>query len=395
MKPANAPAHLPAMDGIRGLAILFVIAFHCRAPLLDSTEIPFPLFSFLGLGWSGVELFFVLSGFLITGILLDTREDPAYFRIFYTRRALRIFPLYFAYVLLVLGVFQAIAVLWLHQNPWSATNPIYYLTYTFNLKPLGGADDQWLDHLWSLAVEEQFYLIWPAVVLFCSRARLRSICAVLMAAALGARIYGGMLSLNTEWLYRLTPCHMDSLAAGALVAIGVRESRDRLARLTRRIMPLALFSFAVVASNSRNPVWSDWQMRTLGVSLIALIYGSIVATAATSPEGLLARACCWAPLRSIGKYSYAMYVLHSAPFRIVAPMLQRMPMTGGFLPRPWLLALKYLFFPAMVAFAYGAARLSYIVLEGPFLRLKDRFPYTGTGHNRRSLEMEAAQPITR
>src|SRR4051794_968387 len=94
--------HIPALDGVRGLAILLVIAFHARVVFVSTSEIPFLGFRLLALGWIGVDLFFVLSGFLITGILLDTRDASGYFQAFYSRRVLRIFPLYFFYLFLIL-----------------------------------------------------------------------------------------------------------------------------------------------------------------------------------------------------------------------------------------------------------------------------------------------------
>ena len=116
------PGHIRELDGIRGLAILFVIAFHARAVYTYSSEIPLPFFKVLDLGWSGVDLFFVLSGFLITGILLDTRDSPSYFRTFYARRALRILPLYFVYVLCVAFIVRPIYIHFTGVNEWSTTN---------------------------------------------------------------------------------------------------------------------------------------------------------------------------------------------------------------------------------------------------------------------------------
>src|SRR5215469_7550470 len=203
MKGSEGSGHVPALDGIRGLAVLFVIAFHSRAPFLNTSEIPFSLFQFLGLGWSGVDLFFVLSGFLITGILLDTRRAPGYFRVFYARRALRIFPLYFAYLLLILVVLQGIFVVFVRTNPWQHVNPLLYLTYSMNW--VSGLDDQWLGHLWSLAVEEQFYLIWPAAVWFCSRRSLPWVCIAMATAALAFRIWPQAIGQAPDQVYFLTP----------------------------------------------------------------------------------------------------------------------------------------------------------------------------------------------
>lgn len=110
--------HIPTLDGVRGLAIVFVILFHAHIVFAKSSEIPDVLYQALGLGWSGVDLFFVLSGFLISGILLDTVDSPRYFRTFYARRVLRIFPLYFVYLLLILLAVRPLFEHFLHFDDW-------------------------------------------------------------------------------------------------------------------------------------------------------------------------------------------------------------------------------------------------------------------------------------
>ena len=154
--------HVPALDGVRGLAILMVIVFHVTKTLPSMhVEIPHAAFRLLCLGQTGVDLFFVLSGFLITGILLDTKNMSGRFVKFYGRRILRIFPLY--YVVLLAGVLITIEttgqISRQHGIPW-----IWLFSYLGNVPPTRGVDDPCFGHFWSLAVEEQFYLIWPAVV---------------------------------------------------------------------------------------------------------------------------------------------------------------------------------------------------------------------------------------
>jgi hypothetical protein len=188
------------------LAILLVLAFHCRVAFSGTQEIPLPILRVLDLGWSGVDLFFVLSGFLITGILLDSRESHGYFRTFYARRVLRIFPLFFAYLFLVLVVFRYAWIWYSGRDLWSATNPWWYFSYLLNWKPDHGYNDLYLGHLWSLAIEEQFYLVWPLVVWLLSPPPARR----------GVPVGGGMRAGGAVPAQRLARSGRDHLPSDAL-----------------------------------------------------------------------------------------------------------------------------------------------------------------------------------
>ncbi len=362
--------HVPALDGIRGLAILFVIAFHARVAFSSTAEIPYLGFRLLGLGWSGVDLFFVLSGFLITGILLDSRQSPRYFRTFYLRRILRIFPLYFGYLFLILVVARFAWLAYAGSDLWKSTNPWWYFTYLLNWKRDHGYNDLVLGHLWSLAIEEQFYCVWPAVVWFVPRRHLKWLCLAVASGALAARIFLGSHGYDSETIYRMTPGRMDTLAFGAFVAVGVRDFRAALDRWANRVLAFSAAGFLAIWVVNRGPVWSDLAMRTAGASLIAVIYASFVFRGATLREGIVHRLLSWPLLRQCGKYSYAMYVLHSAPYHLTAGAIR--DLSAQALPHPLVLAAKYLYFPALAAVSYGAARVSWLILEHPFIRLKER-----------------------
>jgi peptidoglycan/LPS O-acetylase OafA/YrhL len=169
-KDREAPLHhsrrLPALDELRAVAVLMVFAFHSYV-LVENPLAPAPawygaLFRSL---WSGVDLFFVLSGFLISGILLDTREQPGMLKTFYLRRTLRIFPLYYATLLLW---FVLLRPLWSPSGQFQAMEAAqgWFWSYSFNIRAaLYGPIPSFFDHFWSLAVEEQFYLIWPLTIL--------------------------------------------------------------------------------------------------------------------------------------------------------------------------------------------------------------------------------------
>src|SRR6266516_878844 len=188
--------HILALDGLRGVAILLVVACHFVSNLKISAEGPAWIAVALAqAGWSGVDLFFVLSGFLITGILVDAKGSPSYFKAFYVRRALRILPAYYGFLLVIfvllpglhLGAGSNYMLARQHQG-W------YWLHLTNVMMALGEAGrGQYPSTLfWSLAVEEQFYFIWPAIVALCSVRTLRKVCIAGMVLCIGLRIWGGL-----------------------------------------------------------------------------------------------------------------------------------------------------------------------------------------------------------
>ena len=185
--------HFPELDGLRGIAILLVLATHYQMAIPAHTAAERALKNILAHGWAGVDLFFVLSGFLITGILYDSKGQSNYFRNFYGRRTLRIFPLYYGFLAVVLIGLIATATA-RHWNPslpqfrnlWSLQPWLW--TYTFNIACALGHGSAHLGQLWSLSVEEQFYLVWPLVICFFPRRLLVPTCVTLIIGALALRI---------------------------------------------------------------------------------------------------------------------------------------------------------------------------------------------------------------
>src|SRR5205085_517803 len=191
------------LDGLRAIAIVLVLAFHF-AP----KQAPF--------GWLGVDLFFVLSGFLITGILVRTRELPNRFRTFYARRALRIFPLYYAMLIVAFLVLPPVCALC--RRPPVADQLPYWLYYsnfighTFHLPVSFG-------HFWSLAVEEHYYAVWPFVIFAAGPRRARMICALLIAIAIVWRFAFAVVGAPPETTFGFTPARIDGLALGSLLSL--------------------------------------------------------------------------------------------------------------------------------------------------------------------------------
>ena len=362
---------LPALDGLRGIAILLVLFLHFGQ---FGHGLPAPdvfidkLFIRLArTGWLGVDLFFVLSGFLITGILCDTKGTARYFRQFYARRVLRIFPLYYAALALFLVILPAFL-----PNHWVLrdlkSDAFWYWTYLYNIKvaATGFQPSSALGHFWSLAVEEQFYLVWPVIVLWLSRKQLIVACGIAIVAALACRLALSVTEfvvLPDVWM----PARMDALAVGAFIAIMVRQTRG-LAIMRRWAAPIAIAAVIPLGVLLRYNI----ALLTVAHTLGALLFGAIlVLCLAASPRSTVARAMGSSTLRFFGRYSYALYVFH-------LPLLWFKPaFTLDFIPTVFGSQLPaYLSWLAMsIGACVAIALVSWHLIEMPFLRLKRYFPY--------------------
>jgi peptidoglycan/LPS O-acetylase OafA/YrhL len=366
------------------MAIVLVLVSHLML-FNDHTGSRFgdSLSALRGLGWVGVDLFFVLSGFLITGILFDTLQDPHYFGSFYMRRFLRIFPLYYGFLffLMILG----------HWSPgmhfaWNGRQYVL-LTYLQNtgiwfpvtdFHPGIWAD---LDHFWSLAVEEQFYLFWPLLVfLVRGRRRLIAMALALSGFALLLRIALYLHGSSPLLIFMLTPCRMDTLLLGGLVALVVRGDSDWIPR--RWMMPVALVAGVVIAAYTLSHLGRDMRDfffgATFGYSVIALGCVALL-IASLEPESVAHHIFRWSWLRSLGKYSYGIYVTHIFVAHGVATLTNRLLgtslriwLTPRLHSRPLAVLLEFCFTAAVV---FLAAFLSYHLYEVHFLRLKRYFGY--------------------
>src|SRR5882757_6155467 len=232
----NLRGHLPALDGVRGLAVLMVLVFHFVGNTLPTTGVERAIVGVTNYGSYGVELFFVLSGFLITGILYDAHNKPHYFRNFYMRRLLRIFPLYYGVLALVFFVAPLISLLRGPALDYLVDRQAWAWLYAVNIYIAKDGDwsFSYLEHFWSLAIEEHFYLFWPLVIFLLAR-RPRALIAVSLATALGAmlaRLIGSLVGVSWWTTYVLTPFRLDGLALGALLAVMARqpEGMERLVR---------------------------------------------------------------------------------------------------------------------------------------------------------------------
>jgi len=378
--PGSAPgapapgAHHPALDGLRGVAVLLVLSFHFLHVDGEGGVVERTLLSASRSGWAGVDLFFVLSGFLITGILLDARGASGYFRAFYARRVLRIFPLYYAYLAVLFLVVPLLSSLDVKSGTqgWLWT----YLGNVLFAREGGFEASPYAAHFWSLAVEEQFYLAWPLVVWVLPRRRLALVCLGLVAGAFALRLGIHRTTFNATAAYVLTPARMDALAIGALVAVAAREPSwwPPVRRGAPWLLAVAAAAVAAVWVHQGglfggDPVVQVWAFGPLAAGFAAVLVMAMDPT----PSSRLSRALSRPWLRGAGKYSYGLYVLHYPIFlALEAAGLTSLALAGVLRSR---LAGVLAF--AMVAglATLGAALVTWHLIERPFLRWKDRVPY--------------------
>jgi peptidoglycan/LPS O-acetylase OafA/YrhL len=364
---AGAPAlhRFAALDGLRGLAVLAVIVFHAfhvseqgAAGVMDRVAN-----RAAQSGWIGVDLFFVLSGFLITRILDATRGVPGRARTFYARRFLRIFPLYYAFLA---AVFLVAPRLTDDPAPFRASlgTPAWSWLYLTNVAVAlhgWGAVAEFLTHFWSLAIEEQFYLVWPWLVFWLPRERMMRVCLAVAALALACRIALVTAGQPTA-AYVLMPARMDGLALGAWVALAVQDGEVRLRARSLRAAAAAALAVAVIAFARRGLVMSDGMVVTAGITSLAVLFAGTVGWAVTGGGGRAGRLLAHPALRSVGRYSYAMYVLHLPLLELYAHHDPGARAVRG-VRFPYQLALA----GAAVLASYGAAWISWHAWERYFL----------------------------
>ena len=353
--------HWPEIDGLRGLAIVLVLCYHLFSDGVRYIPI---LGDALRLGWSGVDLFFVLSGFLVGGILLDNRESPSYFKTFYMRRACRILPLYFVTlcaIFLILHFFPAnFAHLALHPPKWP------YATFTqdiwYWIKNQG--DFSGLTITWTLAIEEKFYLLIPFVIRFLAIDRLKYFLWASLALSLGYRIAFSM----GEWGVGFKGIiRWEGLIAGVLLAIWYRspgwKEMGRYRTLGWCLM------VALMGEVMFRKYWADGQATlwaAFDYPFLALAYSILLANVLSDPSSITARVFRARILRATGILSYAIYLFHFLVFSCVVALFRH---RYGFFWHPYFSAVL------AIGITIALAGISRWFLESPLIRYGHRFTY--------------------
>ena len=307
--PAGSPARVPELDGLRGLAILLVVVFHYVKNSVVRTGAFYSLtLAPLRLTWSGVQLFFVLSGFLIGGILLDTKREDGYYRAFFGRRFHRIFPLYYIWFALFLvglavpsptlaGMFNTAVPLWSY--------PLYLQNIVMAVRGSMGA--QWLFVTWSLAVEEQFYLVLPVLI---RKLEVRTLERLLIAAMIAAPIIRSTLYLSGVGYSNvlLLSC-ADCLGSGVLIALLVRRPDSWLTRIPRRFFcwTFLILACGVLVLTTKAPRTFIF---TVGYTWMGIFYANLLILTIVKPGNIEKLIFRNKRLVWMGTVSYGIYIFH-------------------------------------------------------------------------------------
>lgn len=355
--------HIPSLDGLRGLAILLVIGYHYFGFV--------PPFAF---GWSGVDLFFVLSGYLITGRLWSTAGQPGYFRKFYRNRILRIFPLYFAtLILFFIGIHfftkpstQSLLA-WYHSH-WLSYF-LFFVNWTIIVH--GGPDAPYLTHFWSLSVEEQFYLFWPAVIYWLKgRNRQLVFLSFLLLALVAVRcsfFCWGPKQVGDPFFYFNTFFRMDSLILGALLYRLHQDARPIPFRIFTTLFAttFGILTIAVLTIYPPDP-WHPF-FETIGYTVIAFFAACLIHWVVQYPGTISAKAFATPALRFVGRISFGLYIFHWLILQIfhsrfLGWYLHQFPGDGA---RASLMSSLL-----CLLLTFAISILSYYFFESPFLRMK-------------------------
>lgn len=352
--------HLPALDGVRGIAALMVMVFHYwQSKGFDRLGIPLGISKVSVFGQTGVDLFFVLSGFLITRILIFTKKEPHYFRNFYGRRVLRILPLY--YFFLIISLFIVPCIEKTPFEPFSKT--WWYWCYLQNVPDtftqLSAAGPL---HYWSLAVEEHFYMFWPFLVYFVSVRTLTWLSVGVIGMALAVRAFF-LFGLKVGVFY-FTFCRMDALAFGALLACleatgKIENCRKITAIILAVLLPPLIFAWVKLTGSGAD------LLQVVKFLFVGIIYFALIGLIVSYKDSIwIGRLFGNRALRTVGKISYGLYVYHGLCYYYVDK--------ASFGP---VLNLLLCF-----AVAFAVSWLSFRFFETPFLKQKRLFPMSSPQH---------------
>ncbi len=353
-----------SLDGIRAIGILMVLFKHFYGALLN-----------VSFFWTSIDLLFALSGLLITGILIETKNSPNYFKNFYIRRALRIFPLY--YLLIFIFLFY---ILFITNSPQSLkyfTNNIgYFLFYCQNWYFInyGIPDGGHLNHTWSLAVDEQIYILWPLLIFLCkNKSQLIWLCITTILFSLFFRLwyinfYLSSVPLDPYAAFHNTFCRIDSFAAGSLLYCLMRFNVFFLNTKNALILFFAtIFLVIIIGLKDNNFNFTGYYMNSYGFTLMGLNFMTWIYFSFTTKNKFLIFILQNSLLRYIGKISYSLYVFHWFILMLLLPTF------NIFFKRILNQNSNFLSITFCVVTTFVISALSYKYFEKPIIKLKKKF----------------------
>jgi peptidoglycan/LPS O-acetylase OafA/YrhL len=381
--PMLQEQRIPSLDGLRGLAAVMVLIGHCSALAIEQSLWFWLPFSF---SWLGVELFFVLSGFLITAILLEQLGKAHYFTNFYGRRLLRTVPLY--YVLQTLLVFVlpplvlnsemlGLVAGWRHRAPWYYAFMANALAFRY-----GDFPHDPLDITWSLSVEEQFYAFWPLVIILITRGEALKRLGWLLLAVVGLRVTLVFHGWSPHEINMFTPARLDSLVIGGMIA--VLRQRGRLTvdlkKKCKWIMVGAAILWCVIrAPDSPLHPYTEWlepfdvTRRALYYPLMGVFFGGLIVLCITSSQSWFVRMLESRVFVTLGLWSYGIFLTHNSINYLLQSYRLSERLVGAGSAAPFVHIFLTLIFSIL------SAALCHYVIEKPFLRLKRYLPLASSG----------------
>lgn len=364
--------HYQAIDGLRGLAVLLVLWFHSSYFSYEMGPVDFEGFTriyyfFSMLGQTGVDLFFVLSGFLITGILLDTAQNKDRLKNFYIRRALRIFPLY--YMAMIVFLFYLIA---LKGESLFDFRVLSHLLYIQNWSSGNSLDSFMLiNHTWSLAVEEQFYLFWPILLFSFLRKSVKhliALCVCVILFSFGLRYLMNELSYY-KLAYFVTLCRLDGLVLGSLLSVVCLHYRQILYENRKYFLYGGGLSFIILCwffFTYATALNAHFTLIKYGLFLCSISYTSLVAYIFLSGnQNGLVKFFSLELFRRFGRVGYGIYMFHAPVMILMAQFFLKYKLSY------W--ENHIVLFLIGLSVSYALALLSYTYFEKPILSLKDKY----------------------
>lgn len=364
---AHGDHRVPELDGIRAIAVWMVLLAHALFGFTNApgalASVPSPIIQVLNHGWLGVDVFFLLSGFLITGILLDTKPRPHYFRNFYLRRVLRIMPLYFAVIIVWAFLYDDAGSYFLLSSVFGAN-----LSELFHIHEPHGPGV-----LWSLAVEEHFYLLWPLIVLLLRRRDLFLLSAVIFIAMPILRGIFAARGMLPDSIYVLSWFRFDGLVGGAMIAMWAKSPYYSESSAKKIAGALAVILIALSLVGLKFGIFGRYSIASVALRYTQtyLAFGTFFILVVANRGKLWTAPLRWRFMQLSGALSYCIYLVHLS----IGDGYEHLVTKYGIVPAEHFGATGAVLIRAavMVVLSFAIAMVSRKYLEEPFLAMKDRF----------------------